>query len=199
METTVANINLVGGRLCLDFVNTIARPPGGEPENDRLGCAEDLVHWGRRVGLFDAAAAARFLATLDAYPNHRDSLTPSARALREALWALFVGARGQKQHLDVLSAHLTSHEPLKLTYATGRFAVASPSLARAVLGSVAASAVELLTCDRRDRVKACQGDDCGWLFLDESPSGRRRWCSMAICGNRHKVRKHYANTKSKTK
>ena len=41
-----------------------------------------------------------------------------------------------------------------------------------------------------DRVKACPGDDCGWLFLDRS--GRRRWCSMDSCGNRAKVRAHAA-------
>jgi predicted RNA-binding Zn ribbon-like protein len=39
-------------------------------------------------------------------------------------------------------------------------------------------------------VKACPGDSCGWLFLD--PRGRRRWCIMATCGNRSKVRAHAA-------
>jgi predicted RNA-binding Zn ribbon-like protein len=37
-------------------------------------------------------------------------------------------------------------------------------------------------------VGRCPGLGCGWLFLD--PSGRRRWCIMAVCGNRAKARAH---------
>ncbi|MFH9585335.1 CGNR zinc finger domain-containing protein [Streptomyces luteogriseus] len=33
---------------------------------------------------------------------------------------------------------------------------------------------------RRFTVRRCPGQDCGWLFLDES--GRRRWCSLVTCG-----------------
>ena len=40
------------------------------------------------------------------------------------------------------------------------------------------------------RVRACPGEDCGWLFYDAT--GRRRWCSMASCGTRHKVRRFRA-------
>ncbi|MFG2058411.1 CGNR zinc finger domain-containing protein [Micromonospora sp. NPDC048930] len=54
----------------------------------------------------------------------------------------------------------------------------------------AQAAADLLCTAQRTKVRACPGDDCGWLFLD--PRGRRRWCSMAVCGNRAKVRA-YAN------
>jgi hypothetical protein len=48
--------------------------------------------------------------------------------------------------------------------------------------------------DRRERarLKICAGDDCGWLFIDESRGARRQWCSMETCGNRAKARRHYA-------
>jgi predicted RNA-binding Zn ribbon-like protein len=52
------------------------------------------------------------------------------------------------------------------------------------------SAAELLTSADIDRVRECDGRGCGWLFLDTSKAGRRRWCSMAICGNRAKARRH---------
>ena len=39
-------------------------------------------------------------------------------------------------------------------------------------------------------IRACPGRRCGWLFLD--PRGRRRWCTMATCGNREKARRHAA-------
>jgi len=41
------------------------------------------------------------------------------------------------------------------------------------------------------RLKLCEGHDCAWLFLDTSKNGRRRWCSMATCGNSAKARRHY--------
>jgi predicted RNA-binding Zn ribbon-like protein len=53
----------------------------------------------------------------------------------------------------------------------------------------------LLTAPELQRVRACPGlGDCGWLFLDTSKSGRRRWCSMEGCGSRAKMRRYYART-----
>jgi predicted RNA-binding Zn ribbon-like protein len=37
---------------------------------------------------------------------------------------------------------------------------------------------------------------CGWLFVDESRNGSRRWCSMKDCGNRAKARRHYRKVKN---
>lgn len=38
------------------------------------------------------------------------------------------------------------------------------------------------------RLKACEAHDCLWVFYDRSPAGRGRWCSMAVCGSRAKMR-----------
>ena len=43
-------------------------------------------------------------------------------------------------------------------------------------------------------VGLCASDACGWVFLD--PSHRRRWCTMAVCGNRAKARRYAARTRS---
>ena len=64
-----------------------------------------------------------------------------------------------------------------------------------MLWPIVTSAVELLTSPEARRVKVCPGlGDCGWLFLDTSKSGRRRWCSMEGCGSRSKMRRYYART-----
>lgn len=54
---------------------------------------------------------------------------------------------------------------------------------------IAESAFVLLTRGPLDRLGACPS--CGWLFVDTSKNGRRRWCSMATCGARDKSRRHY--------
>jgi predicted RNA-binding Zn ribbon-like protein len=58
-----------------------------------------------------------------------------------------------------------------------------------MLWPVLRSAAELMVTQERQRVGVCPG--CGWLFLDTSRSHNRRWCTMAVCGNRAKRRRHY--------
>ena len=61
-----------------------------------------------------------------------------------------------------------------------------------ILWPVAWSAAELLTEGPLARVREYPGDDnCGWLFLDTSRNGSRRWCDMSTCGNRAKARRYY--------
>jgi predicted RNA-binding Zn ribbon-like protein len=62
-----------------------------------------------------------------------------------------------------------------------------------LLWPVAVDAWDVLTGPALARVHECPGDDgqCGWLFVDTSRSGTRRWCDMRTCGNRAKVRAHY--------
>jgi predicted RNA-binding Zn ribbon-like protein len=58
-----------------------------------------------------------------------------------------------------------------------------------VLRPVVRAAVDLLTSDDLSKVGRCADDSCGWLFLDTTRSGTRRWCDMRFCGNRNKVRR----------
>jgi predicted RNA-binding Zn ribbon-like protein len=57
-------------------------------------------------------------------------------------------------------------------------------------------AAALLTSDRRDWVRRCADDHCGWMFLDLSRQRTRRWCSMEDCGNGAKARRHYARQRA---
>jgi len=50
---------------------------------------------------------------------------------------------------------------------------------------------ELLTSDDLNRLRICAAEECGWLFIDRSKNGTRRWCDMADCGNLDKQRRHY--------
>jgi predicted RNA-binding Zn ribbon-like protein len=55
---------------------------------------------------------------------------------------------------------------------------------------------DLLAGPRLDRVRRCANPECGWLFLDDSRAGKRRWCSMQSCGNRAKARRHYHKSRA---
>jgi predicted RNA-binding Zn ribbon-like protein len=58
---------------------------------------------------------------------------------------------------------------------------------------LARAAGALLASTELETVGRCPGEGCGWLFLDTR--GRRRWCTMAVCGNRAKARRHAARAR----
>ncbi|PZG44753.1 hypothetical protein C1I98_16695, partial [Spongiactinospora gelatinilytica] len=72
----------------------------------------------------------------------------------------------------------------------GGFGWGGPISGARVLASVARDAVELFTGPAAARVRECAAHNCRLLFVDASRPGRRRWCAMEHCGNRHKVRAH---------
>jgi len=59
------------------------------------------------------------------------------------------------------------------------------------------SAAELLTSADLAFIRECQGEDCGWLFLDTSRNRTRRWCDMRDCGNLAKVRRFRRRRRAK--
>src|SRR3989442_15259405 len=56
-----------------------------------------------------------------------------------------------------------------------------------LLAAVARSGAEIIAEGARARLRLCANAHCGLFFYDNSRTRRRRWCSMAVCGNRSKV------------
>ncbi|MFI9815130.1 CGNR zinc finger domain-containing protein [Saccharothrix variisporea] len=48
-----------------------------------------------------------------------------------------------------------------------------------------------LRAEHPDRIRKCANPDCVLHFVDTSRTGRRQWCSMTVCGNRLKARRHH--------
>jgi predicted RNA-binding Zn ribbon-like protein len=65
---------------------------------------------------------------------------------------------------------------------------------RAILWPVLWSAASLLRSDEVANVRTCAGDDCGWMYVDRSRNGLRRWCQMRTCGTREKTRRRRVTT-----
>lgn len=189
---TAAKLKRIAGRLCLDLVNT-AVYDGGRAYHEHLHDFEDVVQWGEAAGLLNAADA-------QALRRHARSSGPAARtalrevrALRAALYALFSGRRSAAS-LAVINRAIAS---ARLVAAPEGVRVASArTLTGWLTGPVALSAAELASSPDLARVHACEGDRCGWLFLDRSPGRVRRWCAMEPCGNRVKARSHYRRQRS---
>lgn len=194
----IDEIDLVGGELCLDFVNTASERLVG-PFRERLLEYDDLIRWGERTEALDAATAARLRSSAARDAEGAARSLERARSLREAIYRVFRARhRGEAPAaedvslLSVAGSAATSMQRL----AAGRagFELEWPetdALDRA-WWPAATSAVALLLSSDLERVKECATDNCNWLFLDMSRNRSRRWCDMKDCGNRAKARRHYA-------
>ena len=187
---TVETIELVGGRLCLNFVNTLNWEPD-RGTDECFGSFADVLKWSVRLGVVDAPAAAHLARECDEHPRKAAAALEDVRELRETLWRLFPapGIEGIRR-LRMVTKDLPLPS-LRLDEKSGVVVEPGRDLCGWLIAAVYGSALELLTLEDPARVKVCPGHRCGWLFLDLSPGNRRKWCSMKTCGNRKKAREHY--------
>jgi predicted RNA-binding Zn ribbon-like protein len=183
MGDTPETVNLLGGRLCLDFANTVDWDGGVPIKDEVLNEPDDVRRWGIRVGLGNSART-----------NGRelDAALELRRALHHAFAAIAAGGAPDEDALRSIAEHHAEAGPAgKLERDGDAWRLGWPAAdKRRVRFAVAADAVALLAdAERLARVRHCPGHDCGWLFLDTS--GRRRWCSMDTCGSRAKMRRLY--------
>ncbi|MGW6389429.1 CGNR zinc finger domain-containing protein [Streptomyces sp. NPDC055103] len=149
-------------------------------------------------GLLDWVRDCRLAPGLDITVTERD--LAAVRAVRDALWGIALARAGgadlDPQEVAVVNAAAAEPPLVALIAADGTRAWAPGATGARLLATVARDAVELLTGPHADRVRVCGADNCALVFADTSRPGRRRWCSMDRCGNRHKVRAHRARTPS---
>lgn len=191
-KPSIDTIPFVGGRLCLDFVNTANRLDGAACD-ERLTTFDDVLVLGQRLGLIGTGASAHLAKRATNEPANAAAALVEIVDLRDALWRLFAQPDDDRTaDLVRLNRAIGDGGTLKLVMSGARLAVdAGDDLTAWLSRPVAYSALELLTSMRLTRVKTCPGMRCGWIFIDESPNGRRRWCSMETCGNRAKARRFY--------
>jgi predicted RNA-binding Zn ribbon-like protein len=190
---------LSGGRLCLDFANTVDERATEHPR-ELLRNEADLTGFLAQSGMLsrDVAASRRRGS------NRRRHLLSRARGLREALFEVFSalarGGRPQETALGEIEAWLPRAyarpglEPQGEGYRLA-WAAAEDPIENALL-AVVRSAVDLLGAPERSRVRLCAAERCAWLFLDESRNRSRQWCDMSVCGNREKARRHYRRARA---
>ena len=196
----------------LDFMNTIAVPVNNQVE--WLASGEDLLVWLREAGLAPKEALNTFRK--NTLPGQLDALAAQARGLRDwfrpfvykykgrpieakALHELALlnqllardEAFGQIVVRDVPNSHDHDHEAEDaglsgLAWRPQRRWQSPESL----LVPLARSLADLVCTEDFTQVKACEGPGCTLLFLDRTRGRARRWCSMAVCGNRVKQAAH---------
>lgn len=187
----------VGGALALDFCNSTTGR-GTDSFVEHLFDYEDLLRWSVAHGVLGAGAAATLNGRLA--PGERAAAFARAVAVRGLLNLIFDAVarreRVGRPALAELSAlalgawQTAGLEPVGTGYAW-RFAPADDR-ADGLVGPIVRSAVEVLTARDLTRLKACPGQACGWVFLDQTKNASRVWCEMEVCGTRAKLGKRAA-------
>ena len=197
---TLETLELVGGELCLDFVNTINSRLN--PEHDYLSQYSDLVGWANKIGLLSPTQMNQLQQQVKQNAGEAGNALQKAITLRELLYRLFSGivegSEPNKKDIETflpLYGEAISHGRLmkKDNHYTTTWNV--DETFDAVLWPILHSAGELLLSEELGQVKECPG--CGWLFLDTSKNQSRRWCSMGTCGARDKMRRYHKRQRTK--
>lgn len=191
---------LVGDHLALDFLNTVATPIDVPVEWLRNG--RDLIDWLERTDAIGTDVAARFRASGDQHAL--DRVAARARKFRDWLRGFVTRHAGKAltptsaKAIEPLNELLAEDTSYPLVEAGDR---EQPLQVRRIrrwespaelLHPVAEAAADLI-CNADFRlIRACEGHVCTLLFLDRTKSHARRWCSMAVCGNRAKAAAHRA-------
>ncbi|MFE7139601.1 BTAD domain-containing putative transcriptional regulator [Streptomyces sp. NPDC057644] len=176
------------GDPALEFCNTYAGW-GGErrPGSEWLRGYRTLAVWAGHLDLVDDRTVTRLLRGAQERPEEASAALEGAREFRSALYGCLVEEPGEGGRngafgrvAEVIQEAMRQAVFVRGEDGLGRWTPHPDAGPRLPLHAVAQRAADLLADPRRLTVRACPGKGCGWLFLDAG--GRRRWCSLGVCG-----------------
>ncbi|MEU3163931.1 ABATE domain-containing protein [Streptosporangium sp. NPDC006930] len=179
--------HFVGGHPVLDLTNTVFDRTLPAEDVELLNTPSDVLTWCASAGLFDEVPSLT--------EDSASGLVREVRAVREQAWAVFSAITdGETVPTEPFGALLQragkgtrAGQVQRIDAALDGYTAdwTTPGAIPTTLSLLAIHAVFTLP---PGRIRTC--GRCGWLFLDSSRGGRRRWCSMSVCGNREKARRH---------
>lgn len=193
--------------LGLDFLNSVATPV--DTPVDWLPDGDGLLSWLAQAGMVPDTILAEMRDR--AMPGELDSVAAQARGLRDWFRGFVESRRGRPLAADAL------HDLQPLNRLLERDEGFSQIVARGEGGGPAlspfrrwrspdslllpiAEAMARVVCEEDfTQIKACEGPACTLMFVDHTRGHARRWCSMAICGNRAKQAAHRHRLKEKAR
>lgn len=191
-----ARSQFFGGRVCLDFANTLDWRTSAQPV-ELMPDYRALLGWSLRRRTLPRPALSR-LSKRNGQTRASSAVMVKAFALRSEIWAICEAlVAGAQPELARFNSMLVTAPPQP------RIIRGRPAFLHELAGHdpveplwpVLWSLSAMLTSIDAERVGVCQAGGCGWFFVDESPNRSRLWCSSEICGNRERVRRSYAKRK----
>lgn len=196
----IDDVRLDGGVLCLDFVNTIPDRYDGT-NRDLLGDFHDLIYWAKKAKAIDEAGYKSFQKAMTKSKLHSTEFLSETKKLRDLIYSIFhpishqqkVKPRDLAEFNKISSRYFPLLEVVMGTNGYSEQWNIESNHFQLITAPIVKSARELLLSDKLLKVKECS--NCGWLFLDTTKNGKRRWCSMEDCGSKMKALEWYYRKK----
>ncbi|HEV2453612.1 MAG TPA: CGNR zinc finger domain-containing protein [Verrucomicrobiae bacterium] len=192
---SAGNFLFVGEHTALDFANTLLAANGAPFET--LNSCHDLLHWLALARLISRAELNTLVDGLQSQAKQL-SLLEQIRAFRGRwktnLERLVAGKALSSDFIDLINRSLSgdlawqvlTQEARTRTFHLHRQHVPMKPTGK-ILALIANEIAQFLASANLEYLRRCAGSDCVIYFYDTTKNHRRQWCSMAICGNRHKV------------
>jgi len=216
MENSLPPAIFIAGPLGLDFLNSLARPIAELV--DWLGNGAGLLSWMKQAGLLTVDDIAVVKSSMSS--KELDRVAAKARGLRDWLRGFVTEHMGRPLKAEDLTQLGPLHDLLASDEMFWSLVPGSTPLAMqtsgktsprifhlrakrrfrnpdSLLSPIAEEIAKFISSSDFRYVKACQGDHCILFFLDNTPRHARRWCSMAVCGNRAKQAAHLERLKKR--
>lgn len=175
---------LIGGHLGLDLVNTVAWRLDAGRTVDRFTELANVERWLLAAGVSSGEPVTARL---------RDDLVAAREVAYVVLARLAVGGQPTRAAIDALHG-LIAGVVRSASVEVDPFGWRADDVA----GAVRLAVWRLFEDEDLGRLRQCGDEGCGWLFLDRSKNGSRRWCSSGDCGNRARARRHYERARGGT-
>jgi predicted RNA-binding Zn ribbon-like protein len=196
------SIALIGGHPALDLVNTVSWRHDPDRWRENLAGPLDLLTWAHRAAVLREHDLTAIRLALAEDPKMAEGVLRRVHELREQLYqhlADCIDDRGGEHQIgedsplhrafaDAVTASRLAGTPARWTL-EARVPLDLPRV-------LALHALDLVQTMPLDRLRHCDDDGCGWLFLDTTRNHSRRWCSSGECGNRDRARRHYARERT---
>jgi predicted RNA-binding Zn ribbon-like protein len=195
----------IGGHLALDLCNTVSWRIDPARRIDRLSTADDLVDWFGT--LTDLPPSDRERLTRHA-AEHRGAAEKALQEIKELRAATFQLMDAHLQPSSTTTgARTRDAETIAAAWQRALAVASTPeqlpwrwtielSEPGDVMHALALAVADLVHGQDLTRLRRCDGDGCGWLFLDTTRNHSRRWCDPLDCGNRARVRAYASRHRS---
>lgn len=198
----IDTLPLDGGILCFHFINTV-HAWRGINLHEYLNTYQDVIHWCKKVNLFDSYRRANLLKEAALHPVKTKLALQQLKDARELLYRFFsaMAAHAEEslpgeilQSFNTLLSNSLRHlaftvkqKRVKLEWRNAEKDLLAP------LWVVMKSAYDIITMEDHSRIKECPR--CGWIFIDNTKNNKRRWCNPSFCGSTDKSKKYYQKIK----
>jgi len=187
-----------GGRVCLDFANTLDWRLTNDPQ-ELIPDYAALLSWAERRLILLPPVAARLQSRAKVDDSRTQALMKEAFLLRAKIWDIADALRDEHpidlKQVNRMLQELPPQPKLVAHQGTHAYALPGKDLAEP-LWPVLWSLTAVLASEDARRIGCCQAQGCGWYFVDESPNRTRLWCSSEVCGNRERARRAYAKRRT---